>query len=45
MIAQVTPGWAIGERHREVGQRQARLLGERDELLDGVEPALVAEVP
>jgi hypothetical protein len=28
-----------------VGHRQARLLDERDDLLDGVEAALVAEVP
>ena len=33
------------ERHREVRHRQARLFGERDDLLDGVEPALVAQVP
>ena len=33
------------ERHREVRHRQARLLGERDDLLDGVESALVAHVP
>jgi hypothetical protein len=31
------------ERHREVGHRQAGLLGERDELFDYVELALVAE--
>ena len=31
-------------RHREVGHRQARILGERDELLDDVEAALVGEV-
>jgi hypothetical protein len=43
MIALVTPGWAIGERHREMGHRQARLVGERNDLLDGVEPTLVTE--
>ena len=30
-----------GKRHREVGHRQACLFGERHELLDDVEPALV----
>lgn len=32
------------ERHGEVGERQARLPGERDELLDGVDTALVVDV-
>ena len=37
-------GVGDGERHREVGHGQARLRGERDELLDDVEAALVGEV-
>jgi hypothetical protein len=32
------------ERHRKVGQRQTCLLGERDELLDGIETTLAPEV-
>jgi len=36
-------GMGDRERHREVRHRQARLLRDRDELLDGVEPALVTE--
>jgi hypothetical protein len=33
------------ERHRKVSDGQARLLGERDDLLNRIKPALVAQVP
>jgi hypothetical protein len=41
--ALVTPGMRDRERHREVRHRQGRRLGERNQLLNGVEPAFVAE--
>ena len=36
-------GMGDREGHRHVGRRQARFFGERDELLDGVQSAFVAE--
>jgi len=38
-------GMGDREGQREVRHRQAGFFGERDELLDGVDPALVAEGP